>query len=92
MRRLLGGAGTSAFAQDVETLATDLGKMLDGRIESAGVETRRIADDLTRTDTRLAAKEKRLKAQFAAMESALSASQTQMAWLQGQLAGLPTWS
>ena len=92
VRRLLGGAGTSAFAQDVETLATDLGKMLDGRIESAGVETRRIADDLTRTDSRLAAKEKRLKAQFAAMESALSASQTQMAWLQGQLAGLPTWS
>jgi hypothetical protein len=26
------------------------------------------------------------------MEAAMSASQTQMAWLQGQLAGLPSWS
>ena len=41
---------------------------------------------MTRTDTRLEAKEKRLKAQFAAMETAMSASQTQLAWLQGQLA------
>jgi flagellar capping protein FliD len=47
---------------------------------------------MTRTDARLAAKEKRLKAQFAAMESALNASNAQMAWLQGQLAGLPSWS
>jgi flagellar hook-associated protein 2 len=92
VRRLLGGSGSAAFAQDVEALATDLGKMLDGRIESAGTQSRRIADDLTRTDARLAAKEKRLKAQFAAMETALGASQAQMAWLQGQLAGLPTWS
>jgi flagellar hook-associated protein 2 len=92
VRRLLGGAGPAAFAQDVEGLATDLGKMLDGRIDSAGVQSKRIADDLTRTDARLVAKEKRLKAQFAAMEAAMGASQTQMAWLQGQLSGLPSWS
>jgi flagellar hook-associated protein 2 len=92
VRRLLGGAGPAAFAQDVEALATDLGKLLDSRIDSAGTQSRSIADELLRTDTRLAAKEKRLKAQFAAMEAAMGASQTQMAWLQGQLAGLPAWS
>jgi flagellar hook-associated protein 2 len=92
VRRLFGGAGPGAFAQDVEALVTDLSKTLDGRIESAGTESRRISDDMTRTDARLAAKEKRLKAQFAAMESALNASNAQMAWLQGQLAGLPSWS
>jgi len=92
VRRLLGGAGPAAFAQDLEALATDLGKMLDSRIDSAGTQSKRIAADLTRTDTRLAAKEKRLKAQFAAMEAAMGASQTQLAWLQGQLAGLPAWN
>jgi flagellar hook-associated protein 2 len=92
VRRLLGGAGSAAFAQDVEALATDLGKMLDARIDSAGAQSKRISNDLTRADMRLAAKEKRLKAQFAAMEAAMGASQTQMAWLQGQLAGLPTWN
>ena len=92
VRRLLGGTGATAFAQDTEQLVTDLAKTLDGRIASGDKESKRIADDLTRTDTRLAAKEARLKAQFAAMEAAMSASQTQLAWLQGQLAGLPSWS
>lgn len=88
VRKLLGGTATAAFAQDLEKLAGDLAGMIDGRIDSAGRESKRLADDLTRTDTRLAAKEKRLKAQFAAMESAMAASQTQMAWLQGQLSSL----
>ena len=56
VRKLLGGAGTAAFAQDVEALAADLSKQLDGRIESAGTQSRRIADDLTRTDARLLAR------------------------------------
>ena len=47
---------------------------------------------MTRVDARLEAKEKRLKAQFAAMEAAMSASQTQGAWLAGQINGLPSWS
>jgi flagellar hook-associated protein 2 len=93
VRRLFGGTSTSAFAQDLEKLTGDLSKLLDGRIESAGLQSKRITDEMARTDTRLAEKEKRLKAQFAAMEAAMAASQTQMAWLQGQLAGLPTtWS
>ena len=92
VRRLLGGTGPGAFAQDVEALTTDLGKLLDGRIDSAVAQSKRISDDLTRTDARLLSKEKRLKAQFAAMEAAMGASQTQLAWLQGQLAGLPAWN
>jgi flagellar hook-associated protein 2 len=91
VRNLFSSAATP-FAADIEKLATDLGKVLDGRIDSAGKQSKRLGDDMLRTDTRLAAKEKRLKAQFAAMESAMGTSQTQMAWLQGQLAGLPTWS
>jgi flagellar hook-associated protein 2 len=90
VRRLFSGPDTKA-AEAFEQLADDLGDLLDGRIESVGTQSRRISDQMTRMDSRLEAKEKRLKAQFAAMESALNASNTQMAWLQGQLAGLPTW-
>jgi len=43
-------------------------------------------------DDQLKLKQDRLQAQFAAMETALSAAQSQQAWLQGQLAGLPSWS
>ena len=49
---------------------------------------RRITDDLARAETRLQAREKRLKAQFTAMETALSSAQTQQSWLTGQLAAL----
>jgi flagellar hook-associated protein 2 len=34
----------------------------------------------------------RLKAQFAAMETALAQSQTQQAWLTSQIASLPTYT
>jgi flagellar hook-associated protein 2 len=39
-------------------------------------------------DVRLAATQQRLKAQFTAMETALSSSQSQQQWLAGQIAGL----
>jgi flagellar hook-associated protein 2 len=90
VRNLFSGT-TTPFARDMETLADDLSEVLDGRIESGDRQSKRISDQMTRVETRLEAKEKRLKAQFAAMETALNASNTQMAWLQGQLAGLPTW-
>ena len=38
----------------------------------------------------MAAEQKRLKAQFAAMETALNNSQTQQAWLTSQIASLPS--
>ena len=91
VRNLFSSAATP-FAQDIEKLTTDLSKLLDGRVETAEKQSKRLTDDMSRMDIRLAAKEARLKAQFAAMETAMSASQTQMAWLEGQLAGLPSWS
>jgi flagellar hook-associated protein 2 len=91
VRGLFSGA-TTPFAQDIETLVADLSEVIDDRIQSGDRQSKRISDQMTRTDERLAAKEKRLKAQFAAMETALGAAQSQQAWLEGQLAGLPTWS
>jgi flagellar hook-associated protein 2 len=58
------------------------------RLEGVTSERKRIADAITRTDVRLASKEQRLRAQFAAMESALAASQAAQAQLSSQLAGL----
>jgi flagellar hook-associated protein 2 len=58
------------------------------RLEGVTSERKRIADAITRTDVRLASKEQRLRAQFAAMESALAASQATQAQLSSQLAGL----
>ena len=55
---------------------------------AATAQTKRIQDQIDRANERLDAREKRLKAQFAAMEVALQNSQTQGAWLSGQIAGL----
>jgi flagellar hook-associated protein 2 len=92
VRALLGGTAIAGFAQDIEAMTKQLGDVLDSRVDSLGTQAKRMTDEMTRMDTRLAAKEKRMKAQFAAMEAALNQSQTQGAWLQGQLAGLPTWN
>ena len=92
VRRLLGGeAGVDGFAQRIEALIkTQVGSTgeIDGRLKNSTEETKRLNDLMSRTESRLAQREKRLKAQFAAMESAMQASQTQQAWLQGQLATL----
>ena len=57
-------------------------------LEGITAARKRIADAITRTDVRLAAREQRLRAQFAAMESALAASQAAQTQLASQLAGL----
>ena len=88
VRRLFGGAGTSAFAQDIEKLTGDLGDVIDARVATIGKQSRRITDDLARTETRLADREKRLKAQFAAMETALGNAQSTQSQLTSQLASL----
>lgn len=98
VQRLLGGTpGVDGIAQRMEALVAaqvgptdgqDATGALDLRIKGLQDEQRRLADVLTRSDARIASREKRLKAQFAAMESALSASQTQQSWLTGQLNAL----
>ena len=64
------------------------GGVIDGRLKSADRNIASIKDQLTKANERIDAKEKRLKAQFAAMETAMQNSQTQQAWLTAQLAGL----
>ncbi len=92
VRRLLGGeAGVEGFAHRIEAFVKgQVGTTgeIDSRLKSSGDEQKRLSDNMSRAETRLAAREKRLRAQFAAMESAMQASQTQQAWLQGQLATL----
>ena len=62
--------------------------VLDMRDKSADAEIKRITAQADLAETRIQAKEKRLKAQFAAMETALLNTQTQSAWLSGQLSSL----
>jgi len=100
VQRLMGGlSGTDGFAQKLTAVLDrhiDTG-VVDGvvtkgtlvtRLESTTSETRALRDQMSTLDRRLEAKEKRLRAQFSAMEAALNAAQTQQSWLSGQLAGL----
>jgi flagellar hook-associated protein 2 len=63
-------------------------KVLGGRVDSAESELKGLGDQLRRTDDMLKAKQDRLEAQFAAMETALSQAQSQQSWLSGQLSAL----
>jgi flagellar hook-associated protein 2 len=86
------GAFFDGFSAKVETFVkaqtgtTDA--ILDGRVKNGDKRIKDIDDQLTRANGRIDMQEKRLKAQFAAMESALQNSQTQQSWLTGQLNAL----
>jgi flagellar hook-associated protein 2 len=85
------GAGLNGLAQRVEGLVkpnTDTGGAIDERLKSLDGEQSRIRKSMDEIDRRLAEKEKRLKAQFAAMEQALAASQSQQSWLAQQTSSL----
>jgi flagellar hook-associated protein 2 len=62
--------------------------VIDKRLDSTDRNKKLLQSQLDHMNERLDAKQQRLKAQFAAMESAMAASQTQQAWLTGQLAAL----
>jgi flagellar hook-associated protein 2 len=79
------------FSAGLETFIksqTGTSGVLDMRDKAAEEEIKRITARADLAETRLQAKEKRLKAQFAVMETALMNSQSQSAWLSGQLASL----
>ena len=79
------------FAEGLNTFIksqTGSSGVLDMRDKAADSEIKRITAQADLAETRIQAKEKRLKAQFAAMETALLNSQTQSAWLSGQLSSL----
>jgi flagellar hook-associated protein 2 len=62
--------------------------IIDDRLAGADRTIKTIKDQLDQANERIDAKEERLKAQFAAMETALQNAQTQQAWLTGQLNSL----
>jgi flagellar hook-associated protein 2 len=61
--------------------------LMDLRAKEAGSEVSSIEDQVARIETRLTDKAARLRAQFTAMEQALSQSQSQGSWLTAQLGG-----
>jgi flagellar hook-associated protein 2 len=82
---------TNGISSRLTALLDPMAK-IGGAIDVRATQSRREADDiddrLADMDVRLEAKAARLKAQFAAMESALSQSQTTSSWLSSQLASL----
>jgi flagellar hook-associated protein 2 len=78
----------ATFSKDVETFVKDQTTGIDDRVKSGDGTIKRVNAQIDRANERLDAREKRLKAQFAAMEIALQNSQTQGAWLAGQINGL----
>jgi flagellar hook-associated protein 2 len=85
-------SGFSKSVSDYVDTQTGGHGLIDDRLKSGDSNVKVLADQLTQANERIDAKETRLKAQFAAMETALQNAQTQQAWLQGQLAGLPSWN
>ncbi|HVM19832.1 MAG TPA: flagellar filament capping protein FliD [Egibacteraceae bacterium] len=85
-----GGDGIATRLKSLSEGATKYGTgTLTSAIELRRNEIRRIDDAIAGWDVRLAVKEKRLRAQFAALETALGNAQQQSNWLAGQLASLP---
>jgi flagellar hook-associated protein 2 len=79
------------FSASVETFVkTQTGGVgvIDERLKSSTRNLDRLKDQVEKANERLDMKEKRMRAQFAAMEKALQNSQTQQSWLTGQLAAL----
>jgi flagellar hook-associated protein 2 len=80
--------GFSLLVTDFVKAQTGLKGVLTGRLTSDTSSLKDLANQVTATNLRLDQTESRLKAQFAAMETALQTSQSQQAWLEGQIAGL----
>jgi flagellar hook-associated protein 2 len=80
VRRLLGGvSGTTGLAQTWDNLIkplTQANGVLDQRSTMAGDEVKRVKDQLTRLDERLADKQEQYKKLFTNMELALSRVQS----------------
>ena len=83
MDAFAGKVGKLVDAQTGKTASS-----LDLRVANDDRTNKLLADQLTRLNTRLDAREKRLKAQFTAMETAMQNSQSQQAWLSGQINAL----
>ena len=89
VRKLLGAtAGVEGLGTRLESMLDTVVKTdgdFDGRIKSADKEQKRFDDQIAALNKRIDARAAMLRAQFTAMESAISRSQQQQAWLAGQL-------
>lgn len=89
VRKLLGGnASVEGIGTRLESMLEDVVKTdgdFDGRIKSADKEQQRFDDQIAALEKRVTQRSELLRAQFAAMEAAISRSQSQQAWLAGQL-------
>jgi flagellar hook-associated protein 2 len=88
VRKLLGGtSGVDGVGTNLDALLLPVTKDdgdFDGRFKAADKEQKRYEDQIAALDKRIEAKGAMLRAQFAAMEAALSRSQSQQSWLAGQ--------
>jgi flagellar hook-associated protein 2 len=88
----LGSVGQSGFAQAFEAVLDPITRagdgLLDTRVANGARQLSDVKDQLARIDDRLQSKEDYLRKQFAALEEALSRSQSQSSDLAGQLAQL----
>jgi flagellar hook-associated protein 2 len=84
-------SGTSGFGQALDNLLAptlQAGGTMDSRLSSEDATQKSLNDRIASMDVLLNQKQETLKSQFAAMETALQASQAQGQWLAGQLAQL----
>jgi flagellar hook-associated protein 2 len=92
VRELLAGVDSvGGWARGFESVVDNAAKsdgILSSRITGADDELRTLKSQMAQMDQRLSVKERALQAQFAALEVAMSKSQSQSAWLTGQLAAL----
>jgi flagellar hook-associated protein 2 len=92
VKTLLGATvGTAGFAQALDNALdpeVQAGGDFDTLISQANSQVSDYADQISDWDQRLSNKQDQLKAQFAAMESALAKSQSTQSWLTSQIAGL----
>jgi flagellar hook-associated protein 2 len=91
LRGLLDGFATDVTAVVKQQIGSGAGTstgVIAERVDASSRELRSLTAQADATSRRLDDKEKRLRAQFAAMETALQNAQTQQAWLAGQLASL----
>ncbi len=94
----LGEAGMAGRLDDVADLASRSASAPDGPgALTSAISTREeritgLKNGILSWDNRLALREKTLQRQYASLERALGAAQSQGQWLSGQLANLPKWS
>jgi flagellar hook-associated protein 2 len=80
--------GFSLVVSDYVKAQTGTNGILTSRVKTDSTSLTDLGKQLVDTNTRLDLTEKRLKAKFAAMETALNLAQSQQAWLTGQINSL----